>query len=65
MVVCMSRRICEELYKIIRKLRPAWHHDDDDKGVMKIVLGGDIPFLPWRLLWPSLSHFSDVHCFTR
>jgi type I restriction enzyme R subunit len=40
MVVCMSRRICVELYKAIRKLRPAWHHDDDDKGVMKIVMSG-------------------------
>ena len=37
MVVCMSRRICVELYKAIQKLRPAWHHDDDDKGTMKIV----------------------------
>lgn len=40
MVVCMSRRICVELYKAIRKLRPQWHHDDDDKGAMKIVMSG-------------------------
>jgi len=40
MVVCMSRRICVELYKAIQKLRPDWHHDDDDKGVMKIVMSG-------------------------
>ncbi len=40
MVVCMSRRICVELYKAIEKLRPDWHHDDDDKGVMKIVMSG-------------------------
>jgi len=40
MVVCMSRRICVELYKAIQKLRPAWHHDDDDKGTMKIVMSG-------------------------
>jgi type I restriction enzyme R subunit len=40
MVVCMSRRICVELYEQIRKLRPHWHHDDDDKGVMKIVMSG-------------------------
>jgi hypothetical protein len=33
MVVCMSRRICVELYKAIQKLRPHWHHGDDDKGV--------------------------------
>jgi len=36
----MSRRICVELYKAIQKLRPAWHHDDDDKGAMKIVMSG-------------------------
>jgi type I restriction enzyme R subunit len=40
MIVCMSRRICVELYKAIQKLRPAWHHDDDDKGTMKIVMSG-------------------------
>jgi len=40
MVVCMSRRICVELYKALQKLRPAWHHDEDDKGVMKIVMSG-------------------------
>ena len=40
MVVCMSRRICVELYKAIQKLRPDWHSDDDDKGVMKIVMSG-------------------------
>src|SRR5260370_3186184 len=39
-VVCMSRRICVELYKATQKLRPDWHHDDDDKGTMKIVMSG-------------------------
>ena len=32
MIVCMSRRICVELYREIVALRPDWHHDDDDKG---------------------------------
>jgi len=40
MIVCMSRRICYELYEAIRKLRPAWHQKDDDKGVVKIVMTG-------------------------
>jgi type I restriction enzyme R subunit len=40
MVVCMSRRICVELYKELKALRPDWHHDDDDKGVMKVVMTG-------------------------
>lgn len=40
MVVCMSRRICVDLYEAIRKLRPQWHHDDDDNGTMKVVMSG-------------------------
>jgi type I restriction enzyme R subunit len=41
MIVGMSRRICIELYEALRKLRPAWHSGDDDKGAMKIVMTGD------------------------
>ena len=33
MVVCMSRRICVDLYREIVKLRPDWHHEDDDSGL--------------------------------
>ena len=40
MIVCMSRRICVEVYEALRKLRPKWHHRDDAKGVMKIVMTG-------------------------
>ena len=40
MIVCMSRRICVELYNAIIALRPDWHHEDDDKGIMKIVMTG-------------------------
>jgi len=40
MVVCMSRRICVELYKEIVRLRPEWHQEDDDKGVIKVVMTG-------------------------
>jgi type I restriction enzyme, R subunit len=40
MVVCMSRRICVELYKAIVALRPAWQQDDDDQGALKIVMTG-------------------------
>ena len=32
MIVCMSRRICVELYREITKLRPDWHHEDDEEG---------------------------------
>jgi type I restriction enzyme R subunit len=40
LIVCMSRRICAELYEAIRKLRPAWHDTDDSRGVMKVVMTG-------------------------
>jgi type I restriction enzyme R subunit len=40
MIVCMSRRICVELYNEIVRLRPEWHHEDDDKGVIKVVMTG-------------------------
>src|SRR5713226_4929131 len=40
MVVCMSRRICVDLYREIAALRPAWHDDDDKKGALKLVMTG-------------------------
>jgi type I restriction enzyme R subunit len=40
MVVCMSRRICVELYNQIIDLRPDWHADDDNAGLLKIVMTG-------------------------
>jgi len=40
MIVCMSRRICVALYDAIVKLRPEWHSDDDDAGVIKVVMTG-------------------------
>lgn len=40
MIVCMSRRICVELYKEIIKLRPKWHSNKDEEGVLKIVMTG-------------------------
>ncbi|MCR9195201.1 MAG: type I restriction endonuclease subunit R, partial [Hyphomonas sp.] len=40
MAVCMSRRICVELYDEIIKLRPEWHSEDDAAGSVKIVMTG-------------------------
>ena len=40
MVVCMSRRICIDLYQALARLRPDWHDDDDDNGAMKVVMTG-------------------------
>ncbi|MDV6346493.1 type I restriction endonuclease subunit R [Nitrosomonas sp. Is35] len=38
MIVCMSRRIAADLYSEIVKLRPDWHADDLNKGVIKVVM---------------------------
>jgi len=40
LVVCMSRRICVELYRELVKLRPEWDHQDDDDGIAKVVMTG-------------------------
>jgi type I restriction enzyme R subunit len=40
MVVCMSRRICADLYDEIIQIRPAWHSDDINKGKIKVVMTG-------------------------
>ncbi len=40
MVVCMSRRICVDLYYAIAELRPDWAHESDDKGSIKVIMTG-------------------------
>jgi type I restriction enzyme R subunit len=40
MIVCMSRRICVELYREIVTLRPKWHSIEDKKGSIKVVMTG-------------------------
>ena len=40
LVVCMSRRICVDMYNALTKRRPEWHHDDDMGGEIKIVMSG-------------------------
>ena len=40
MVVCMSRRICIDLYRELVRLRPDWHDDGDDAGALKVVMTG-------------------------
>jgi type I restriction enzyme, R subunit len=40
MVVCMSRRICVELFEEIQKLRPDWCNSEDSKGSLKVVMTG-------------------------
>ena len=40
MVVCMSRRICIDLYRELVRLRSQWHDEDDGKGKIKVVMTG-------------------------
>ena len=40
LVVCMSRKICVDLYNQIVKIRAKWHSDDDIKGQIKVVMSG-------------------------
>jgi type I site-specific restriction-modification system R (restriction) subunit len=38
MIVCMSRRICVDLYRELIALCPEWHEEEDDKGALKVVM---------------------------
>lgn len=40
MIVCMSRRICVDMYDAITRLRPEWHDKDDTKGTIKVIMTG-------------------------
>jgi type I restriction enzyme R subunit len=49
MIVCMSRRICVELYDAIITLRPEWHNEDDKKGALKVIMTGSASDpVPWQ-----------------
>ena len=51
MVVCMSRRICVDLYRELVRLRPDWEHEDEDKGAIKVVMTGSASDPPdWQPL---------------
>ncbi len=40
MIVCMSRRICVDLYNSITAIRGGWHNEDDREGAIKVVMTG-------------------------
>jgi len=40
MVVCMSRRICVELYDALVRHHPHWHAGDDSEDELKVVMTG-------------------------
>ena len=43
LIVGATREICASLYEEIIKLRPDWHDDAVDKGVIKVVYSGSAP----------------------
>jgi type I restriction enzyme, R subunit len=43
MIVTMSRDIAVRLYDEIRKLRPAWHDEDDSRGTVKVIMNEGLP----------------------
>jgi type I restriction enzyme R subunit len=72
MIVCMSRRICVDLYRELVALRPDWHADDDRQGQLKVVMTGTASD-PWssgrtcatrpaRTRWPSASRTRATRC---
>lgn len=52
MVVAMSRDVCVHLYNAIIALRPEWHDEDPEKGVIKVVMTGSASDKP--LLRPHI-----------
>lgn len=52
MVVAMSREVCVHLYNAIIALRPEWHDEDPEKGVIKVVMTGSASDKP--LLRPHI-----------
>lgn len=64
MIVCMSRRICIDLYNEIIKLRPDWHSDEDDKGAIKVIMTGSAsdpePWQPHIRNKPRREAIADI-----
>lgn len=61
MIVCMSRRICVDIYREIIKLRPNWHNDEDDKGLIKVVMTGAASDSPaWQMHIRNKSRREDL-----
>jgi len=48
-IVCMSRRICVDLYNEIIKIKQEWHNKDDNKGYLKVIMtGSSADKLEWQ-----------------
>ena len=56
MIVGGTREICAKLYTAIVTLRPDWHSDELDKGVIKVVYSGSASDVP------AASRFLAAFC---
>jgi len=56
LIVGMSRRNCVALYDAIIALRPDWHDTDPDKGLIKVVMTGNISKDPVE--WNENGHIT-------
>ena len=75
MVVCMSRRICIDLYRELVRMRPDWHDAGDDAGALKVVMTGAASDPPdWqqhirnkarRRPWRNGSATRTIRCASR
>ena len=67
MVVCMSRRICIDLYRELVRLRPEWRDDDDSRGALKVVMTGKASDPPdWQAhMGAALLRRVGSHSFIR
>jgi type I restriction enzyme R subunit len=61
LIVCMSRRICVDMYNELVRLRPGWHCDDDDCGEIKVVMSGSASDPPeWQQHVRSKGRRDDI-----
>jgi len=61
MIVCMSRRICVDLYQELVALRPGWHSDKDEEGAIKVVMTGSASDEPhWQAHIRNKSARKDI-----
>ena len=61
MIVCMSRRICVDMYEELIKLRPDWHSDNDEEGAIKVVMTGSASDEPhWQTHIRNKSARKDI-----
>jgi type I restriction enzyme R subunit len=63
MIVCMSRRVCAELYNRLVKLKPEWHHADHGQGYLKVVMTGSAADPP--LLQPHVRNQAQLDLLAR